>query len=59
MIQPEATGHGRRACDRILYVGCNVDGSSCGWNKDVSIKETFYKQLKYTHKTKFYHSSKN
>ena len=37
MIQPDATGRGRRACDGILCVGCNVDGSSNGWDTDVSI----------------------
>jgi hypothetical protein len=30
MIQPDATGRGRRACDGILCVGYNVDGSSNG-----------------------------
>ena len=37
MIQPDAIGRGRRACDGILCVGCNVDGSSNGWDTDVLI----------------------
>ena len=37
MIQPDAIGRGRRASDGILCVGYNVDGSSNGWDTDVSI----------------------